>query len=391
MSSEQKIDNSQWILPVLGSSICWAVSDTLCDICIEENASDSEEDEDFAEKKPLFKPELNPPPSPKKKHRPTQIDGEQDVAVAGLVSLVFSYFLSFNRLSKASPGSFSWSFTEDIEWWLASVGGMLLFLHYLYVLWAYDSAPSTVINPLVQMSSVSVLLFSFFPSLLTNSTFIKPLDLFCYFIIVLGGILPLINNEWKKLLTRKFWKKPFLKYILYSELTVGFYDILLSYCLQTSVKKEKFKDLAASTLENEFFYLAWCWFSITFVFSFTLIPRLNGKIVNLQYVQGRKTLIYSALSQVLTLLAFYFSAFAYARFYQASVVHAAESSLEQGFNLLFAFVLKTFFNVGRNSAVEDLKSKVLSCCVITIGLFVIAYQDELDSMKKQYFEYRNGV
>ena len=34
-------ENSKWLLPVLGSSICWAISDVLCDICIDE-----EDDED---------------------------------------------------------------------------------------------------------------------------------------------------------------------------------------------------------------------------------------------------------------------------------------------------------------------------------------------------------
>lgn len=39
-------ENSKWLLPVLGSSICWAISDVLCDVVIDEHDSDSESDDE---------------------------------------------------------------------------------------------------------------------------------------------------------------------------------------------------------------------------------------------------------------------------------------------------------------------------------------------------------
>lgn len=131
------------------------------------------------------------------------MDGEQDAAVAGVVSTLFSYFMCLQRwntyfkddslLSDQSAKLLLWTPLEDIEWWCASLGGVMLFLHYLFILWAFDSAPSTVINPLVQMSSVWVLLGSAVPAFLSGSTFITKEDLLCYAIIVFGGILPSLN------------------------------------------------------------------------------------------------------------------------------------------------------------------------------------------------------
>lgn len=38
--------SSKWLFPVFASSICWSLSDILCDICIEEEESDSDSEED---------------------------------------------------------------------------------------------------------------------------------------------------------------------------------------------------------------------------------------------------------------------------------------------------------------------------------------------------------
>lgn len=337
----------------------------------------------------------------------TGMDGEQDAAVAGIVSTIFSYLMCLSRWNKYSSSSFGdvndvnenerrlllWTPFEDNEWWLASFGGVMLYIHYILVLWAYDSAPSTVINPLVQMSSVWVLLGSAIPAFLTDSKFISLEDLGCYFIILIGGILPSLNGNIYEMFTKSFWKRPFVRYVVLSELTLGVYDLLISYCLQTSATKKKFTNLSASALEEEFFYLAWCWFSISFVLSFAFIPRLNNKLATLLYKISTKTLIFSALSQVLTLVAFYFSAFAYAWFYQASIVHAAESSLEQALNLILAYILKKTFDVGRESAITGMKQKILSCFIVSIGLFLLAYKDsEQDtSTTEEYFEYPKGT
>ena len=169
--------------------------------------------------------------SSEKEDKEEHIDSEQDCAIAGLVSMVVMYVICVKRwnrflevstlcleiqwsndmpiiqsgeasvlltetinddalLKTTTSRVLLWSAFEDLEWWLAAIGGLLLFCHYLTLLWAYDKAPSTVINPLIQVSSVWVLLGSAVPSTLLGNTFIRPFDLFCYVLIIIGGLLP---------------------------------------------------------------------------------------------------------------------------------------------------------------------------------------------------------
>lgn len=61
-----------------------------------------------------------------------------------------------------------------------------------------------------------------------------------------------------------------------------------------------------------------------------------------------------------------------------TVVHAAEASMAQGFNLVAAYIGKTIFDVGRESAVKGMKFKVFSVIIVSIGLFLIAFSDMND-------------
>mmetsp|Transcript_10263 Transcript_10263/g.11833 ORF Transcript_10263/g.11833 Transcript_10263/m.11833 type:complete len:486 (+) Transcript_10263:92-1549(+) len=467
---EVDTQSRMWLLPVLGSSLCWALSDVLCDICIEEEESDTDSDYECEEESKYHdklkyskvkgdEDDMDEPQefdkrnyrlsfedqtisldgsTPRKGsriggsevemtslirkssheevesevqrrisqvgsivskeddvHEILHMDGEMDAAVSGIVATVFSYISCVSRLNKyfqaRNEGAeyqhqiILWSPSEDVEWWFAATGGVLLWAHYVFVLWAFDFAPSTVINPLVQVSSVWVLLGSAVPTMLMGTTFIRPLDLFCYFIIIAGGMLPSLNGNARQMCTRSFWSKPFVRNVVLSEVCLGFYDLMVSYCLQASAKKAKFQDLASSALENEFFFVAWCWFSIAFAFHFAFLPRLTRKVEALPFHIPIKTLFYSAVSQVLTIVGFYLSSFAYAWFYQASVVHATESSLQQAFNLTIAYLLRILWSLGRDSAITGMKYKVISCVVVSFGLGLIAYQDQ--TAETSYFEY----
>jgi hypothetical protein len=111
--------------------------------------------------------------------------GDQDTAVAGLVTLVIVYIMCFLRWTShrrlatefeakraagldvagmSSGVGGVWSPFHDFEWWIAALGGVLLFWHYQTLYWAYDTAPSTVINPLLQVSSTWVLIGTGIPA-----------------------------------------------------------------------------------------------------------------------------------------------------------------------------------------------------------------------------------
>jgi len=324
----------------------------------------------------------------------SHLDGSQDCAVAGMTTGSVMYMLSIKRVHVHKTAAYAakmdssleavmpqfqfiWSPTADIEWWLAAVGGTLMFAHYFLLLRAFDNAPSTVINPLIQVSSTWMLLGSAVPAAITGTTFIRPFDLLCYFVIVVGGILPSLDGDLKRMMHWKFWKQGYVKNTVLSEVTVGIYDLVMSYCIRNSAKKDKFRDIAPSDLEFEFFFVAWCGFVVSFCVIFALIPTLRQKFIDLARVP-RKIVILSAAGQALTLFGYYLSQFAYSWYYQASIVHAAESSLSQGINLVFAVVGLKLLGIGRESAVSNLKIKIISCVVVSIGLFMLTLTESED-------------
>ena len=351
----------------------------------------------------------------------THMTGDQDTAVSGLVTLLIVYAMCYQRwvshralalefderrAKGLAVGSSSgvggvWSPLQDVEWWVAAFGGFLLFVHYMTLYEAYDTAPSTVINPLLQVSSTWVLLGSAIPAAISGETFIQPFDLFCYCIIVVGGLLPSIQGDLWGMLRPAFWRQSFVKNAVLSELSLGLYDLLLVHVLKAgklelaaqAKEEEVVMEVAAgagagaaaaptseiqkagpNVLENEFFFIAWCWFAVSFAFAFALHPRLQEEYAGLKRIPYR-ILFLAGLGQVFMFVGYYSSQFGYSWFYQASVVHAAEASMAQGFNLVLAFVAKRFFNLGRDSAVLGLKYKVASVVVVSIGLFLIAFQD----------------
>ena len=131
------------------------------------------------------------------------------------------------------------------------------------------------------------------------------------------------------------------------------------------------EDPMSTLLVDEFFYIAWCWFVITFVAAYTFHPRLRSGAVKLLRAP-RKVLVLSSLGQMLTIFGYYLSQFGYSWYYQANVVHACESSLNQCFNLLIAIFLYRFLGIGRSSAASGVRSKMASCVVVSIRSILLS-------------------
>ncbi len=382
-------DSPWWILAIVGSTVSWALADLLLDVTIGEQSEDTPHEEDERRRKDsdALSDDIS--------HDATHLTGDQDTAVAGLVTLVIVYIMcllrwvSHRRLANDFEvsrlnGDFSqssscvggvWSPFHDYEWWVAAVGGVCLFQHYQTLYWAYDTAPSTVINPLLQVSSTWVLIFTAIPAMITGASFIHPFDLFCYAIIVLGGLLPSLEGDVKAMLRVSFWKQDFVKYAVFSEFALGMYDLLLSWVIKTG-KMQGRADHGndPNLLENEFFFLAWCWFLVCFALAYGIHPRLQDEYQGLWRLPPRMVLL-AAFGQFIMFVGYYFSQFGYSWFYQASVVHAAEASMAQAFNLITAYIFKRCFNVGRDSAINGMKYKVVSVFIVTIGLVLIAFRE----------------
>lgn len=184
----------RWLTALIASSFTFALADVLCDICITESEADSrkvetaDDDDDVSEpgiemsslnRGGRYEQEQTPQPARYRalgepKAVPFEGDdvdgheedhglsGAQDAAIAGLitiVALVFSiihWFLlsapATDALATARKGSFTlrWRPSTHLQWWLAMLGGASVFLHYFFLLKAFEGAPSTVLLPLVQ-------------------------------------------------------------------------------------------------------------------------------------------------------------------------------------------------------------------------------------------------
>ena len=101
------------------------------------------------------------------------LSGAQDAAIAGIVTIVGLVCTVLYWLITSGPASLSssaapaldgsskglaalrWRPTTHLQWWFAMLGGAMAFLHYFFLLKAFEGAPSTVLLPLVQVSDAA--------------------------------------------------------------------------------------------------------------------------------------------------------------------------------------------------------------------------------------------
>lgn len=316
------------------------------------------------------------------------------VTIAGLVvSLAYWALLSpaaTEAMATARRGGtqLKWRPTTHLQWWFAMLGGAVAFLHYFFLLKAFESAPSTVLLPLVQVASVSVLLGSSVVALYRHEAWITPTHALAYVLMFIGGVLPACAGQLSLLLQRSFWRQKFVFYAICAEFAIGLHDLMLSGCAYNAgaaAAPPLAEGGAAAegggggedTAESfEFFVWSRGSFVLTFGLMYSCSAALNAELRDLLSGSiSSKYVALSAISEGLTILGFYLASIAYGLFYQAGIVHAAEASLSQLLNLALAVVLLRCFGLGRSSAVEAPGVKLASFVMVTIGLFLCTLED----------------
>jgi len=423
----------KWLASLMASSLTFALADILCDVCITEQpatpvvetaADDDEAEEvdddpgradgsgtagaggddgsDSDEREMHVLSVLTPQSAPLYKqlssssaHRKALpsgassssraldeqggLSGEQDTAIAGFVTifglLVTVVYMAAAGGSAIKHAHFQWSPFTHLQFWFAMLGGSMAFLHYYFLLKAFEGAPSTVLLPLVQVASVSVLIGSSVVALLRNEPWITPTHAVAYLLMFVGGILPACDGQLSALLHRSFWSQAFVSFAIFAEFALGLHDLMLSGCAYRAERVQTNLDL--EVVESfEFFVWSRCSFVGTFFLMYALSPKLNMQLRDLFAGRIRiKFITLSAFSEGLTVIGFYLASIAYGLFYQAGIVHAAEASLSQLLNLLLAFLLLKCFGIGRASAVGSMSAKLISFVMVTVGLFLCTLED----------------
>jgi len=447
---------ARWLMALVASSATFGLADVLCDICITEHEVDehdqtvetaADEDEDEEEGVELSN-SSTPCTSVAYQRSPTVaqhgaleaptfderlaasaaaveeeegLSGSQDAAIAGIVTTAYlfvrglywlvGYFMSQPSSSEvltsatAVSGSIKlrWSPTTHVQWWLAMLGGASAFMHYFCLLKAFEGAPSTVLLPLVQVASVSVLLGSSVVAWYRHEPWITPTHAIAYLLMFIGGILPACAGQLSKLMRREFWRQTFVSYAICSEFALGLHDLMLSatsYSSQPQVAAAPMGSAEGGALPGqtasasavstapaegggdtadsyEFFLWSRCSFICTFSLMYLCSPTLYAELRDLLSGRiGNKFVVLSAISEGLTIVGFYLASIAYGLFYQAGIVHAAEASLSQLINLCLAYVFLRCFGIGRSSAVSSMSIKLVSFVMVTIGLFLCTLENE---------------
>ncbi len=328
------------------------------------------------------------------------LSGEQDAAVAGIVTILLLVMATiYYEVAPSSSGratfhvsQLAWGPFTHVQFWFAMLGGAMAFLHYYFLLKAFEGAPSTVLLPLVQVASVSVLLGSSVIAIARHEQWIAPVHALAYLLMFVGGILPACAGQLSELVQPAFWRQSFVYCAILAELSLGLHDLMLSGCSYTATSRRPMivdAPLSATTggaaaidsveeVVESFEFFVWSRISFigTFCAMYTLSPRLNAQLRDL--LSGRirgKYIALSAISEGLTVAGFYLASIAYGLFYQAGIVHAAEASMSQLFNLLVAYMLYRCFRLGRSSAVESMPAKLVSFVMVTVGLFLCTIDD----------------
>ena len=117
------------------------------------------------------------------------------MTVVGLFVSIL-YYVLFSRpardalsTARATGGvTLKWRPNTHLQFWFAMLGGMVAFFHYFFLLKAFEGAPSTVLLPLVQVASVSVLIGSSVVALYRHEPWITPTHAFAYLLMFIGGV-----------------------------------------------------------------------------------------------------------------------------------------------------------------------------------------------------------
>ena len=312
------------------------------------------------------------------------LTGAQDAAISGLVNTATPLVLSalyriFHTPKEPGSSSFGmqlqWWPTTHLECWLALFGGACAFCHDFFLLRAFEGAPSTVLLPLIQVASVSVLLGSSVVALYRGEQWISLTHAGAYALMFVGGLLPATGGDVSRLLGRSFWQQRFVAFAVLSELSYGLHDLLASAVSYDA------GHAAHGGPGPDFFVWSRTGYVATFVGLYGLLPSLNAELRQLATgwrsgAISRLTLAVSGLSELLALCGYYLMSRALSRFYQPAIVHAAEASLSQLLNLGLAFVALRACGVGRPSAVGSMRAKLLSFLLVTAGLLACTLEDE---------------
>lgn len=305
-------------------------------------------------------------PFPTEGYPSGKLTGEQSAYISGVTMLVCVIIMHL----VTSNGALAW---DTPLWWLSATAGVLNGFAYILLFKAYETAPSTVIIPLMQLTAIMMLITStivalispYFPTILSTEEngFITLRECIAYVIILVGALYPAAQGNFGQFLLPSFWNQPYVVCILCNDFLVAIVYELMGITTSEHLGGTPEQFIIVSSYAS----------AITMISIFMFNGAMRRHVSTLKYVRS-KYLIICGASEVLNWTAYWFATYAY-KCHEAniSVVGAAEVALNQVVNLAIALLMKVTMDVGRESAIDGLPTKLLSCFCITAGIIFTSF------------------
>jgi len=337
-----------WVLPLILGAMLWAAADTISDAVITDHTHIPNRSVDDEEKVLDID----------KAKKDVRLSGEQDAAVSFGVMGVLGIILH-----SISPTEKSLLHVHNEVVMLALLAGCFQCVSLIFLLKAFENSSSTVIVPLMQLNAVFVLPLSILMTLMStrfqflssHHKIIQPLHLLAFTLIFCGGFYPACDGNISRFFDKAFWRQKAVVQVIISDITIAIYYVLVSACTADS----------AGMTSSAFMVLSIWGNILLFVALVLVIPVFRNSVLNMVAIDSKYILL-SALGEVLSIAGYYVISFSYHWYYNSGIVSAAEGSLNQLFNLILAILFKKYLNFGRK--VDNIKSKLLSCLLVTSGL-----------------------
>lgn len=335
------MDGGLWLLPTAAATICWAFSDICSDYCIEQDGgAEARKARCSSLKIDLLS-------------RRRQLCGEQKAFLSGATTFLFGCLgvcgMRFDSLHTVS--------IPPLVTFLALFSGALHFISYYYTLKAYNSAPSTIVTPLLQLSAVFMLPLSIVAAHfgISDRPVISWIHLQAVVFISVGGFLPLAEGDFSRFVKPQFWRNPVLRHCAIAEVLVCIYNLLLHYL---TYKTEH---------EQAVFSLSIFGNGLACVVLFLTGPKVDHVASLVKDVDPRCIAV-AIFGECTSLVGLWLGNMSYAIFYEPAVINAAEGGLQQMFNLILAMFV--FRCMPRGRKVTDVPTKVFSLCAVAFGLYL---------------------
>lgn len=335
-----------WIAWVSAATASWAAADICCDVCIEDHGHEA---------LPMTKTARHA--SPKRKRRRVaassarqSLSAEQTAFLGGLMCL---------------PALLLVPSVSCSPWFaaLALAAGVLEFLSYYYTLCAYNTLPSTVITPLLQLSQTALIPASLLmPSSSSVSLSRQAVHLLAIVVTTVGGILPAAHGDPWLMFRASFWAAQGVWACCVGEALSVLYSVAMHLLTYERAGSASDAFVVYSKLGNGIFCVVW----------YTVRGPLRRQTRDLYTGRyTRQAVAVALLSQVLALLGSGCVTYAYASYYNPAVVNTMEGGLQQAFNLVLAYGLYWGLRIGR--PVDDLPVKLVSLVLVCTGLAMASY------------------